>query len=72
MDVLVSAEGFKVLSWFIIFAGIFIVVVSQILVKYVKDKFSKNALSKFFFKIDIILYIKKTSILAIYIKNYVV
>tara|TARA_Y100000816_G_C25716973_1_gene378209 strand:- start:278 stop:493 length:216 start_codon:yes stop_codon:yes gene_type:complete len=44
MDVLVSAEGFKVLSWFIIFAGIFIVVFSQLLVKYVDDKFSKNAL----------------------------
>ena len=29
--------------------------------------FSKHALSKFFLKIDIILYIKKTSILAIYI-----
>ena len=44
MDVLVSAEGFKVLSCFIIFAGFFIAIVSQLLIKSVEDKFSKNAL----------------------------
>ena len=44
MDVLVSAKGIKVLSWFIIFAGFFIAFVSQILIMSVKDKFSKNAL----------------------------
>ena len=44
MDILVSAKGIKVLSWFIIFAGFFIAFVSQILIMYVKDKFSKNAL----------------------------
>ena len=44
MDVLVSAKGIKVLSWFIIFAGFFIAFVSQILIISVKDKFSKNAL----------------------------
>ena len=44
MDVLVSAKGIKVLSWFIIFAGFFIAFVSQILIMSVKNKFSKNAL----------------------------
>jgi len=44
MDVLVSAKGFKILSWFIIFAGFFIALVSQLLVQSVQDKISKNAL----------------------------
>ena len=44
MDILVSAKGIKVLSWFIIFAGFFIAFVSQILIMSVKNKFSKNAL----------------------------
>lgn len=44
MDVLVSAEGFKVLSCFIIFAGFFIAIVSQLLIKSVEDRFYKNAL----------------------------
>ena len=44
MDVLVSAKGFKVLSCFIIFAGFFIAIVSQLLIKSVKDRFYKNAL----------------------------
>ena len=44
MDVLVSAKGFKVLSCFIIFAGFFIAIVSQLLINSVEDKFSKNAL----------------------------
>ena len=44
MDVLVSAAGFKVLSCFIIFAGFFIAIVSQLLIKSVEDRFYKNAL----------------------------
>ena len=44
MDVLVSAEGFKVLSCFIIFAGFFIAIVSQLLIKSVEDRFYKYAL----------------------------
>ena len=44
MDVLVSAKGFKVLSCFIIFAGFFIAIVSQLLIKSVEDRFYKNAL----------------------------
>ena len=44
MDVLVSAKGFKVLSYFIIFAGFFIAIVSQLLIKSVEDRFYKNAL----------------------------